>query len=213
MGKVIAVVGTQNSGATYIAGILDCLGVSMGRKFQKETEENPKGDYEAMGLKTMCNRICPQPLRNMELRLTTEEITTNLERHISVRDNRNDGAIGLKAPQLCLLIPELVKAAPELKIIVVDSDVAATAKTIAASGAFTHLTEEVIQDSLEKMVAKRDADLGAMKVETLKISLPVDMKDKVALVNKISDFIGIDSTKEQGDAAVAFVDPEAVAAK
>ena len=207
--NVIAVLGAARSGSSCTAGILHTLGVSMGINMLPPNEMNPKGFFEAVGLRRMLaftfRMVQDEGLKKL---LSSDEIISNLKRHVNERMQRGSRSpLGVKHPWLCLLIPEMVEAWPGLKAVSINRDINAVVASMEATGQFPGGKQNQRCNQVEKLIAKRDADLQQAGIPTLKLNYADVLKDSAKTVRDLVEFLGIMPTNEQIAEAVSFVDP------
>jgi hypothetical protein len=201
---VIAVVGPMRSGTSCTAGILHKLGVSMGRSFPSANNHNPRGFYEAVYLRRLCWRCYKEPL--MEELSTYEERVEMLRQWSTGR--KDDGPlIGAKHPTLSMLVPEMMEAWPNLKIVATDRPVEDILKSLRRANWMRNVSDAGIRNVTETMYRKRDSDVAQLKVPTLRLPFIELLHDPAAAVDKIIAFASIKPTATQRVASIAHVEP------
>ena len=200
--KVIAVVGPFRSGTSCTAGVLHRLGVSMGRQFKPGNRNNPTGFYEAVELARICRTSFREP-RMLE-RNTAADRVAQLRQWIYTR--RSDGAvIGAKHPTLCLMVPDILAAWPNLSIVSVERPAAAAIASIEKAGWWNPRVAEQI---IPEMIARRDAALQTVRCSILRLAFDELLADPAATIARIVEILGISATAEEIAAAEKFVKPE-----
>jgi hypothetical protein len=201
---VIAVVGPMRSGTSCTAGMLHKLGVSVGRKFTIPNKNNPKGFYEALELRKICWASYKEP-RMTEHNTRADRV--QLLRNWAAGRNSDGKTIGAKHPTLCLMLSEMLEAWPQLKVITTDRPVEEILASLRKASWWKPLPEEVRQSTLQKMLDRRDADLAALNIPTLRLPFADVIHDPTAAVDAMIAFGGLSPTDEQRAAAIAHVDP------
>ena len=202
MPQVIAVVGPFRSGTSCVAGMLHTLGVSMGQTFPRSAPANQKGFFECQHLRGFLSRVFVWPTLS-ERKVQADECVKMFCKNIALRSDDSD-PIGVKHPALCLLVPEMAEAWPELKIVSVNRDIESVVKSMGSPGLFPRMPEEKKRELIERMIATRDADIERLKIPTLSL----DYADVLANPAKaVNDLIAFADIPPSPDRAAAFVDP------
>jgi hypothetical protein len=191
---VVAVIGAPRSGTSCTAGIIHHLGVSMGNRFRKVQPHNPKGFFEAIGLRRVCADDCEPGERIAKFRRWA-------------RRRADERIIGGKEGKLCNFVPEIVKAWPRLKVVAVERPVPEIVASMGKSGTFTNLSPAGREAYAKRFLANRDRDLERYGVDTLRLPFAETIKYPAGAIAKLVDFLGIHPTAEQIQAAREFVDP------
>lgn len=202
---VVAVVGVFRSGTSCIAGLLHTLGVSMGRKFYEGRKHmNPKGFFESVELQRACNKMISEP--RMSRAVPSRECSVTLRGLIEDRIGDSD-PLGLKHPSLCMLVPEMVKAFPKLKIVAVSRDLNDAVKSQNMDGWWPQASDTEKLAIFEGMLHTRDRDISMFQPETLWLDYEDVLSDSAATVKKLVEFVGLTPSASQLEEALKFVDP------
>jgi len=201
---IIAVVGVFRSGTSCTAGILHKLGVSMGNRFESPRAGNPRGFYEAKGLARICRQSFKEPLM---IEQNTFDDRIKALREWGMARVRNDVPIGAKHPTLCLMVPEMVEAWPGMKIIAVDRPIEQVIQSMLRRGWWKSLSFDQKADVLRKMLAKRDADIAALKVPTMFVDYASLIGEPTTSIERMIYFADLLPTVKQIQAAKDHVDP------
>ena len=201
---VIAVVGPYRSGASAIAGALHHLGIPMGKQFFSAREEAcPKGSFEAKGLHVACRQCYPEP--GFVEALAREERVAILRRWLRGRRGE-EPVVGAKNPKLCLLIPEMLAAWPECKIIAVDRRMEDSIASLEKAGWFRQAWKPA--ELIRKLIQKRDGDLaGVPKERVLHIAFERFLAEPRTELKRVAEFAKIQPSLEKYEKALAHVDP------
>lgn len=201
---LVAVVGPFRSGTSCVAGVLHRLGVSMGRRWPS-IRGNPRGTYEAVVLSRICRQSYREPW--MGRRPAADRATDRLRQWLARREPSPSGILGAKHPTLCLLLPELLAAWPDVRVLAVDRP----AEEAAASGRDRnwpgwHQTDRIVS-MLRDMARSRDAAIANAVASCLRMAYYDVLADPAEAVQRIVDWASLAPAPEQIDAAVAFVEP------
>jgi len=190
--QVIAVVGAARSGASCVAGIVHQLGVSMGDNLRKPKKRNPTGFFEDVAFRKICSS------NNGRVKKLTQWANGRFE---------SENIIGCKDAKTCNMIPEMRRAFPSLKVIAVDRPLRDIVASMKSTGTFKRFrTDEDKAEVAKGRIGRRDRDLAAFRIPSLRLSYPEVIADPKAAIEKIASFIGISPTQAQADAAMRFVD-------
>jgi len=198
--SVVAVVGQFRGGTSCVAGILHNLGVSMGRQLMKPGKANPYGFFEALPLARTCRRAFKEPW--LKEQIPYRQRVAQLRAWAEGR-HRHGRVIGAKHPTLCLMIPDIAEAWPELRIVAVERPAAESEASIARHN--WGWPPEARQTVLRNMIATRDAALPAAKVPVCRLPFREVLADPPAAVDRLIEFAEISPTPEQRAAALAHV--------
>ena len=202
---VIAVLGSARSGTSCTAGILNTLGVSMGRFFVPANTKNPTGYFESTDLRMLLQQIFQGSLANgFQTRQSPDNIVKALQRHIAFRKDDGD-PLGVKHPWLCLLVSEMAQAWPNLKVVSVQRDIDSIVASMSESQSAS-INDEQRRKAVTQLLATRDAELARLNIPTLAINYADILANPTKAVNDLAAFAGISPTQDQIAAAVAFVD-------
>jgi hypothetical protein len=202
-GNLVAVVGPPRSGTSCVAGVLQRLGVSMGREFQKPDSGNPTGYYEALGLK----RFLEGTFRGPELHQAraSGSIVRWLRKWVSGRTT-DEEVVGAKHLHLCLIVPELVEAAPVVKIITLDRPISSITASLQRMNWWIAQRKSGVMPI--KLIEKRDTDLRRLNPPTLRLAFDDVLASPSEAVDSIISFVGITPTSAQRTNAIQFIDPK-----
>ena len=202
---VIAVVGPYRSGTSAIAGALHHLGIPMGKQFFPAREEScPKGSFEAKGLHYACQQCYPEP--GFVEALPYEERVAILRRWLRGRRGESP-VIGAKDPKLCLLIPEILEAWPECKMIAVDRRSEDSIASLKKAEWFGQAQKP--DELIRKLIQKRNNDLDEIPQDrVLRIDFETFLAEPLAELMRVAGFAGIQPSPEQYEKALAHVDPK-----
>jgi len=206
MTQVIAVVGPFRSGTSCVAGMLHTLGVSMGKRFPPNAPVNAKGFFEAVHLRRICAWIYPnQRAQELAPAVGFDQRVQMLKQHIEFRTG-DSNPLGVKHPDLCVMVPEMAEAWPGVKIVSVTRDLDAVVASMNQPGLFPRMPEEQRRSVASRMIATRDADIARLNAPCLCLNFADVLDDPQRTVDQLVAFAGISPTTEQTAAAVAFVD-------
>ena len=198
--EVVAVVGPFRGGTSCVAGMLHNLGVSMGHQFLPPNKNNPRGFFEAVALRSLCHRSYAEP--RMTPKTNEERRVAGLRRWARWRHGK---IIGAKHPTLSMMVPDMVKAWPNLRVVAVERPVEESIQSIVARGWWKRPMAESV---LPKMIATRDSDLERLGVKTLRLSYHNVITNPTSAVEQLIAFCEIKPTDAQRKAAIAFVKPD-----
>jgi hypothetical protein len=181
---VVAVIGPARSGTSCTAGIVHYLGISMGTRLRRPSRKNPKGFFEDRPFQVI--------VRNPGNRVT---------KFRAYARQRGGEVIGVKAARLCVHVPSLVSAFPNLKVITVDRPIPEIVASLKKN------RRNVSPSFVKRRIQKRDNDIQSLKVDVLRLQYHETLKDPTGTVDKIIAFLGITPTEEQRAKAIEFIDP------
>jgi hypothetical protein len=186
---VVALIGMSRSGSSCVAGMLHALGVSMGTNLRRADRHNKKGYFEDREMRRICGKNATDhvaSLRNWLIERTGNKI------------------IGVKNGRLGNLLKEMCEAWPSIKFVVTERP---TEEIVASWARTGRRSEKQARKTTTSRLARREADLAAMDVPTLRLPFADTIADPAATVEKLIAFCEINPTPEQRAAAIAFVDP------
>lgn len=210
LSKVILVLGLPRSGSSCIAGMLQCLGVPMGAKFQPADERNPKGYFEDRGLLRIRSQTSPPAWHSRPLDSPYDLRVFEKMRRWRERRSADGRIIGGKLPFLGCMVPEINQAfSAEWKAVVPERPILESAMSAQAAGPHwrNHSLPEVVE-IFETARRTQESHLAKIGTPTLRIAFHALMSDPFMVVEQLISFCGLDPTWEQIDAAVAWVDPQ-----
>jgi hypothetical protein len=203
---VIAVLGPYRSGTSAVAGAMHKLGIVMGHRFMRCNESgrraSPKGHFEAQRLFEICNACYPEPSFNEG---------QPFERRVQMLRGWLGGrkhewpVIGAKHPKLCLMVPEMLRAWPGCKFVVVNRPAKESAESLRKLGWWQPqqdpgaLTETLIR---ERAAGLRDVSDDRV----LRISYHNILEKPRPCLEMIAAFAGIEPLEEQYESAIAHLD-------
>lgn len=195
--RVIAVVGPFRGGTSCVAGMLHKMGVSMGDDFRPPKTANPRGFFESESLGNICRQSFPEPW--------LKELTDAKWRVDRLREwaaIRNRGIFGAKHPTLCLMVPDMLAAWPDLRIVSVQRPVTEVQRSLTDLG--WGWPAEAVEQQVPRMVRERNAYLTAVPHLEIPYRFCVERPDKASVL--LADFAGVSPTSEQLADAAAHVD-------
>ncbi len=203
---VVAVVGQFRGGTSAVAGALHKMGLSMGAAFRKPNPGNPKGYYEAVALARICRHSFREPW--MVEQNTREQRVAELRRWAMMRSRQlKRGLIGAKHPTLCLIVPEMVEAWPDCRIVAVERPVETSIRSLKSRrwGWPPGAAEKVLPAMLEA----RDAALAELPSEqVMRLRYSDLIEDPKRTLLYLRGFVGIKKPScGQIKAALQFIDP------
>ena len=202
---VIAVVGPYRSGTSCIAGALHYLGIPMGKQFlPTKLSAGPKGTFEAVWLHRTCQNIIPEPAFEFNPQIGPRRRVQALRQWAVSRSD--EAIVGAKDPKLCFLVPEILEAWPNCKIIAVDRTLAASAASLSKLGWFGQWHAETL---IAHMVAMRDETLARVhENQVFFVNFDDFLTAPETHLESLAEFAGIEPLPEQTQQALAFIDPE-----
>ena len=208
---MIAVCGFIRCGTSCTAGILSQLGVPMGQSWLRPNPKNPRGFYEARGLHII-RAASFTPLLFAKPLNTHRDRVRLLKKWLAVRVRQSGPVIGGKLPGLCLMVPDMLAAWPQVKFIIPERPAAEMVasrmrnrKRVLSEAENARLVAHVqeVLDTRDKALAEGNADVLRYPFTDL-------INSPAMTIDKIIAFCGLTPTTEQRDAAIAFVDPQLV---
>ena len=208
-----AVLGPHRSGTSCVAMVLHHLGVHMGNELGGyETT----GGGEAVGLMQLCEKAMRFPKTDPTIR--DEELINQLKNWIVPRKaeaNRDKTIAGGKYPHLCRFAEHLYQAiGTSLRIIAVDRPIDASIKSLQDRsskhpGKWFAADDEPCEQLQRSLLEHREAFLLAHpEVPVHRIDFAKLTNDPVQTILGLIEFLGIDPTAEEVEAAINHVNPE-----
>lgn len=207
--QVVAVVGPYRGGTSCVAGMLHKLGASMGQKFFQGREvDSAKGCFEALPLYQLCMRAYKEP--DFKESNTRQERIRDLRQWLSGRWNHGP-IIGAKHPKFCLMVPELVEAWPNVKLVVVTRPIEESVASLIKAG-WWHtrnptMGEKWAGELLSHFITERDKALQQVPADRV---LHIAFHDVIAnpklIAEQLAKFVGLAPTSQQTAEAVDHVD-------
>jgi hypothetical protein len=114
--------------------------------------------------------------------------------------------LGGKFPRICTMVPEMAEAIPNLRAIAIDRPASDSASSNNASWRL-RLPMQFMVRVLRRVAAKRDADLLAYGVPTLRLKFTDIMTQPTETVDGIIAFLHLTPTVQQRQAAIDHIDP------
>jgi len=196
---MVAVVGSGRSGTSCVAGILHKLGIPMGGKLLRPNGKNPSGYFEDTKLRKFCIRAFGKGC--LQDNMTRQEREQWFLDWAAAR--RKDGeVIGCKHPHLCMMLPELKAAWPDLRVIATERPL----DEIVGSLKHAHWWKRGRDP--ERLIRQRDEDLRRLGIPVLRVPFDELLGDTNRVVDEIIDFVGIEPTPLDRGLAKAHVQPE-----
>ena len=195
---IVPVIGLPRGGTSCTAGVIHLLGVSMGPLLRPPDKANPRGYFEDDVL-----------FWATDLRMKSDMRIRLLRRYANQRMIRyGETMIGMKISRFCLMIPELVRAFAQLKIVVPERDM----EEVIVSQRNTRMWPGWGRRRLHsRMITHRDqreADIAKYKPDVLRLDYHDTVLRPRLAIDRIIAFLGITPNQKQIQAAMEFVSPE-----
>jgi hypothetical protein len=195
---IVCVLGPFRSGTSAVAGLLHRLGVPMGTGWISR-HANPGGTYEDQALGDLCRRWFPE--RRLIARAGTAKRRNGLRRWAKTRP----ALAGAKHPSLCLCVPQIVRAWPGVRFVVVDRPPAESIASLVKIGWRQHRAASAVT----RLIAARDRDLARYHRPVIRIDYHQLLADPAAAVDQLTVFLGLTPSEDQRRDAIAWIDPSA----
>jgi len=212
MGRGVLVLGLHRGGTSAIAGVLHHLGVFMGDDLLPANEHNPRGYFEDRKFMEMHDRFIgdwSEPRLNLDDSGLLLEYAALIEEHGAGHE-----VWGIKDPRLCFALPAFFEAwgrlgrrRDELKILKVYRDPWAAAASLYKRGG--HSKRQVLTISLRYLTALLLAGTALPPDTGAILHYPRLVKQTEGL-DVLAEFIGLEPTRQQVQAAAEFLDPKLV---
>jgi hypothetical protein len=203
---VIMVLGVNRSGSSCMAGVLSALGVPMGQSWIRPNAGNPKGFFEARGLRRL-RKLCG------EVEFPGKSYTLPFHERVAMlrewcqRRSHNAPVIGGKLPAMAMMVSEMEAAwHGHWKVIVTERPLADSAKSRHRWRRRIQSLPDILRD-LTLLAEKRDADLAGISVPILRVQFSDLLRNPQTIIDAVIKFCGISPCQSQIDAALRFVDP------
>ncbi len=204
---VIFVCAPQRSGTSCVSGILQNLGVPMGRSWIRANRGNPRGYFEDHGLKRIAWATLAETLDSPKMK--HRKLIQMLRRWLAHR-SKEGPIIGAKYPALTMAIPHIVQAWPNVRFIVPERDPEACARSMQFGGAksgWRQLSLEQKTERFRNAIEQRDKHLEELNCTVLRLKFPDFLQQPEATATSILNFCGIQATQKQFQAACQFMNP------
>jgi len=206
---VVPVLGQFRGGTSCVAGLIHKLGVSMGDRLKPKNRANPSGFFEAQYLARICRQSFKEPSLTEEN--THDQRVARLRAWAAGRgydDGQKVATIGAKHPTLCLMVPDMIEAWPEVRFVCVDRPPEESSRSIKARNWGWPL--EARRTVLPRMIEVRDRDLylHALDRPTLRLDYHNVVANPKATVRQLIQFLDLKPTDDQLAAALDHVRPE-----
>jgi len=198
--RIVAVIGPYRGGTSCVGGMLHKLGISLGDDFRPAKSANPMGFFESERLIKICHESFPEP--KLIEQTTREWRVEQLKLWAAIRPS--PAIIGAKHPNLCLMIPDMIEAWPDVRIVNVLRPMRDVENSLLDLG--WGWPKESVHPAIFKMFCRRADGLEGVPHLDLPYRLCVD--DPARAVSLLADFAGINPTAEQRQAAIDHVRPE-----
>ena len=204
--SVLAVLGPYRGGTSAVAGAAHNLGVIMSHTFfMGGVKASPKGCFEAKRLYDICWKCYPEP-KFVEGKPRRRRVEM-LRGWYNGRKGEVNKVIGAKHPKLCLMVPEILEAWPNVKFLVVNRPIEESAESLRRLGWWRKAWKP--EDLIRKLVDTRDKDLARVSDDKkLTIDFSSFLENTRGTMEQIAEFAGITPREEQFRAACAHVDPD-----
>jgi hypothetical protein len=169
----------------------------MGERFQEPDKANPKGYYEAIGLKAI---VLAKGLQHTAAVAALQKWARKRAKAGSL--------IGAKHYYLCKMVPEMFKAWPGMKAVAINRPIADVVQSQRKAGFRNWLSEEQLAQRSQSFVTERDKGLKFFAIPTLTIAFADLIAHPEAEIERIIEFLGIRPTNEQIGAALASIQPD-----
>ena len=188
----VAVLGTYSSGSTAVAGCLHHLGVCMGRRFYRDF-------YEPEWLSEQLRQWWNEP--HLVERSSAQERVDLLKAWIEDMERDTPGSVGAKHPLLSLCGPDLLAAwGQQTRFIWTTRPLEKAIHSLAKRNWWTH--PESIQQRLWTAVTQFFQAQAHLQIEFAAM-----MNDPRTEVLRLVEYLELQPTPEQFDAAIASVQP------
>ena len=204
--KMCAVLGPYSGGTSAVAGLLHHLGVSMGSKFEKPDRINARGNFEAVGLASLCRRSFTEPWLAESLSRIQRTRLLQLwasDRCEELRENGMQLPIGGKHPLLCLMGTELDDAWNEPAIVVVERDRDAIVNSLAKRNWGWPI--DAICSLTDQLLLARATYLMSLGRVWLRIDYEDLIQSPMRAATTLCDFLALSPSQSTISAAVEFI--------
>jgi hypothetical protein len=206
IGPFVAIVGLHRSGSSCVAGVVNRLGVHLGNHF---VGCEPNGGYEAEGLARICEVYAPFPETQPQLDSVT--VANRLMRWLRNRDReaRLCGKIaGGKYPHLCLLGQQLIDICQDaLYVVHCDRPLEESIASLIRREDGKHRSE-TLKALQRQLWEHKQCFLQTPGLRVHTVDYHALQNDPAGEVQKLAEFLPIETTEEQRQAAAAYVQPD-----
>ena len=205
---VIMVLGVHRSGTSCLAGMLSALGLPMGDSGIRANDGNPKGFFEDRLLRRVMVKCGRVEFPGKPFAVDYYHRIMFLREWRLARTAQDGLRIGAKLPAMGNMVPEMDAAfRGKWKAIIPERPYIDSAK----SRRERHNSRKPIEKLaaiIKSLADRRDADLTALGVKTLRIQFSDMMSTPNVIIGRLVDFCGLSPTKEQWSSAESFVTPD-----
>jgi len=201
----VAVLGLHRSGSSCMAGIVHSLGVHMGNKF---TGCEADGGYEAQDLARMCEKYMPFP--GVSVKLSAREIRSRLNNWIHARQveaEQQKTVAGGKYPNLCTMGEHLRHVVgDQLYVVNISRPLEESIQSLIKRSGRRHRHESL--KKLQRLLMNKK--IAFLKTARHVVTVEYDdlLKYTEREVRRIAEFLPIEATEENIQAAIKYVKPE-----
>lgn len=185
----VAIVGVHRGGTSAIAKVVHSLGAFMGDDLYPPSQFNPQGYYEDKEIVAAHNTLMNNDWTNPSVNYYSKD---EYKEYIGVLEKFTAHDFwAIKDPRLCLCLPFLMQILPETKVIAVYRDPWYAASSLSQREGFSlSVGLDITLRYLSKMIVNTDS------VDKLRIRYTDAIVSTDAAVNKIAEFLGVDTTPE-----------------
>ena len=204
----VAVIGLHRSGSSCLAGCLHKLGVHMGDKLGGHEKT---GGYEASGLAWLCEKAFRFP--TTECAMEREALREKLQNHViwnMSSASKKDTIAGGKYPHLCAMVDDLAAVCGDLRILHINRPLDESIESLKersrkATGwlAISDEDAESVQRWLWEEKSKAIDKYAHLTIEYHDL-----LKDPEREIKRIIEYLGIEPTDDQVQAAISHVQPQ-----
>ena len=201
----VAILGNYLCGTNMVAGVLRCLGFSLGKDYKSPVQENMPDFFEDHVLDRILRNCIEEPWMN-EL-LPFEERVSHLRRWAGIQCKYKTPGMThyvAKHPILSVMGPELMKAWNDPRFIVVDRNDDFDPMRIDNVNWRWH--ERAVQYIQKSMKKEREYFLETFQPKLLRLHYEAVKKEPEEAVRKISLFLGHTASEERMTKAVKLVE-------
>jgi hypothetical protein len=178
----VIVLGCYRSGTSAVAGILQRLGVMMGKNFDPPAANNPKGFYEDLDFKDLFDRMSDG-----------RDVDGLLSVLVRMRDVEYP-LWGVKDPQLCVYLPRLLPFLKDHRLISTLRSKEDISRSLckAAFGS----DDKQFMPLVEHYLRKKDESLAVYDGPVLEVDFEQLKADPKAGVQRIADFCSLEVNED-----------------
>jgi len=195
---MIVVAGSNRSGTSCVSGILQKLGISMGRGFLPADKNNKSGYWEDKKLRRYLRNTFGMgsvPNNTFEARVEWFKAWAQTRTETAI--------VGCKYPALCFTLHEMTMVWDDLRVVCTDRPEADIRESLKIAGWNNNR-----RCSPHEYPTRRDAALNNLPIPRMHVDFSTVLENPEQVVDQLIQFCGITPTDQQRADAISHVQPK-----